>query len=75
MAKRCSKPLLGKTREAAGRRCELVPESSRQVPLFDPADSPWDDISRSMDELRNKYGKPVVLLGSCLNLLRGKNET
>lgn len=53
----------------------LVPESSRQVPLFDPADSPWDDISRSMDELRNKYGKPVVLLGSCLNLLRGKNET
>jgi len=49
----------------------LVPETSRQASHFEPPGSPWDDISRSMDELRRKYGKPVVLLGPSLKSRRG----
>ncbi|MGI6620396.1 MAG: DNA polymerase IV [Bacillota bacterium] len=44
----------------------LVPARSRQASLFEFHESPWDRVSRSMDELRMKYGKPVVLLGPCL---------
>ena len=52
----------------------LVPETSRQAPLFESPESPWDDISRSIDRLRNKYGKPVVLLGSCLRSRTEKEQ-
>lgn len=44
----------------------LVPEQRGQAALFDEPKSPWDDLSRSLDQLRAKYGKPVVLLGPYL---------
>lgn len=44
----------------------LIREEELNPTLFSRQTSPWDDVSRSQDELRIKYGKPVLFLGASL---------
>lgn len=48
----------------------LILENTGQISLFKQPDIQWDNVSRSLDMLRNKYGKPVVFLGASLNTKR-----
>jgi len=52
----------------------LKVENPVQPRLFDEGPDPWDQVSRSMDLLRMKYGKPVVFLGACVTQVRSKNS-
>jgi len=44
----------------------LIPEDRIPPSLFESKPSSWDNVSRSMDGLRSKYGKPVLFLGSSM---------
>lgn len=44
----------------------LIREEELNPTLFPTQTSAWDDVSKSQDELRIKYGKPVLFLGASL---------
>jgi len=50
----------------------LESENPENPPLFSPSPTAWDQVSRSIDSLRLKYGKPVLFLGASLEKGSGK---
>lgn len=52
----------------------LVPETEVNPTLFRTQTSAWDDVSKSQDELRAKYGKPVLFLGASMRTKERKAQ-
>ncbi len=52
----------------------LTPEGKIPPSLFENHLSSWDIVSRSIDSLRSKYGKPVLFLGSSMQCKTQKKK-